>query len=589
MQDDNSDSRRYFSRSEVRRAWERQGRVCTLCARSIPIDLMHGDHIMPWSNGGTTTMDNCQALCGSCNLRKGSKPQAVVEEVFRSDKLSPGTTPLRRWQEEALHATVPGIFRHPILIEACPGAGKTHFGLEVAHRLLVSGEISRVIVVVPSLAIADGWLRSAARSDKSAPTVPLRGPRSWRPTDPIGEQWAGTVATYQSLFSNADMYLAHATDPGHRTLVIFDEVHHASVDSGWGRRAQQSFANLANAVLCLTGTPFRTDMDPIVFVPSRDGRAAPHYSYSYGDAIVDLSCRPVQFVHARGTTTFRAEDNQIHKVTFDDTLTDSAQRRRLRTALELVQVDSIAHTLLNDANEYLLNLRRLGDPDAGGLVVCVDCDHADQVASFMADHVLGTRPVVACSRIHDPSDPAPAQAISAFRSGRDPWLVAVNMVSEGVDIRRLRAVVYLTNRLTELSFRQIVGRVVRTDQSNVDDHGRVYIPADPSLVRMASTITEDAALLPPPLVIFTDGNPRRPAPIQGGDEMRSTFESILSEGERGGANDTLGRQAGHDLVVLARRYVKHKALTNTDPASLALAASENQALVTAMRLELGDD
>jgi superfamily II DNA or RNA helicase len=508
----------------------------------------------------------------------------VVEQYFKADRLSAGTTNLRRWQEEAIRVTLPRIFDEPILIEACPGAGKTHFGLEVAYRLLASGQISRVLVIVPSLAIADGWMRSASRADRFAPTVPLLGPRSWRPVDPIGDRWVGAVATYQSLFSASDMYLAHATDPGHRTLVVFDEIHHAGVESAWGIRAQESFAQYAEAILCLTGTPFRTDQDAIAFVPSEGGYATPHYRYGYGDAIRDQACRPVQFVHARGETVFRTEDGVTHTVSFDDDLTDAGERKRLRTALEVVTPGSIADVLLADANEYLLTLRRLGDPDAAGLVVCVDCDHADRVAGFMETYVLGTRPVVACSRLHDPSDPEPAHAIRSYRVGHDPWLVAVNMVSEGVDIRRLRAVVYLTNRLTLLSFRQIVGRVVRIDPSNVDDHGRVYIPADPSLVQMASAIAKEVELLPPPMTISTDKRtPSRIAIEDDGGHARTEFKAVASFGAQGGASDTFGREAGHELMRIATEYVKMKGLTNTDPASLALAASENTELHAALR------
>jgi HNH endonuclease len=52
------DPHRTFTRTEVRRAWERQGHACMLCRRAIPFDLMHGDHIIPWSVGGPTTFDN---------------------------------------------------------------------------------------------------------------------------------------------------------------------------------------------------------------------------------------------------------------------------------------------------------------------------------------------------------------------------------------------------------------------------------------------------------------------------------------------------------------------------------------------------
>ena len=48
-----------------------------------------------------------------------------------------------------------------------------------------------------------------------------------------------------------------------------------------------------------------------------------------------------------------------------------------------------------------------------------------------------------------------------FADGDAPWIVAVRMVSEGVDIPRLRVGVYATNTVTELFFRQAVGRLVR--------------------------------------------------------------------------------------------------------------------------------
>ena len=381
------------------------------------------------------------------------------------------------------------------------------------------------------------------------------------------------------------MFLAHATDPGHRTLAVFDEIHHAGSDSMWGTSAQESFARYAHAVLSLTGTPFRTDKDPIVFVPSVDGHATPDYAYRYDKAIADGACRPVQFVYARGRTTFRTEDGQVHSVTFDDALSERGERRRLATALEVVEEGSIAHTLLRSANQYLLTLRRLGDTDAGGLIVTVDCDHADRVAAFMAQSVTGLRPVMACSRLVDPTDPEPADAIRDFRTSHDPWMVAVNMVSEGVDIRRLRVVVYLTNRLTKLAFRQIVGRVVRTDRENVDDHGRVYLPADPTLIQLANTITEDAGLLPTPLTIATDAAPQT-VTIQRHGHERVPFLTVESVGEEGGASDTSGRYVGHQLVQVARQFIELRDLTGTDPASLALAAAETPGLFAAMQEEI---
>jgi superfamily II DNA or RNA helicase len=541
---------------------------------------MHGDHIVPWGLGGPTTIANLQALCGSCNLRKGTQPQKVAQARFTVEHLAPGQAVLRRWQAQAMPIVLHALESEPVLVEACPGAGKTLFGLEVAYRLAVDERISRVLIVVPTLAIADGWQRSASVSAPEAPTLPLRSQRDWRTVDPIGDDWLGAIITYQSLFASTEMFLAHATDPGQRTLVIFDEVHHAGTDAAWGISAQEAFASGAAAILSMSGTPFRTKRDPIVFVPTEDGNARPHFRYSYDQAIRDGACRPVQFVEARGETTFRTEDNQVHSVTFaDTTLTGIGEQRRLRSALEWIGEGSIAEMMLADANRYILGLRKRGDTDAGGLVVCIDCDHADRVAVHMATHVVGFRPVVACSRLYDENDPDPANAIRLFSKSHDPWIVAVNMVSEGVDIPRLRVVIYLTNRLTLLSFRQIVGRVVRTDPANVDDHGRVYLPADPRLLDMARRVTEEVHLLPPPIVIVTDRTLAQRIKIEGdGDAPTVSFETLQTVGEQGAVFDTEGHWADPTLVACARLFIEREGLTGTDPESLAMAAVDTPEL-----------
>ena len=572
--------RRMFTRPEVWRAWQLQGCVCKLCGRAIPFDLMHGDHIVPWSRGGLTTASNLQALCGSCNLRKGSEPQEVVEAYFRVDRLAPGSGSFREWQANALPIALKAMRSHPVLVEACPGAGKTRFGLEFAYTLVSAGEISRVLIVVPTLGIADGWQRAASSTNVDAPRLPLLTRRDWRPVNPIGDDWLGAIITYQSLFASTEMFLAHATDPGQRTLVIFDEVHHAGTDGAWGVSAQEAFSDGAAGILSMTGTPFRTDRNPIIFVPSQDGNALPVYRYSYDEAIHDGACRPVQFAEVRGETTFRTEDGEIHSVTFDDTtLTDIGKQRRLRAALEWIGQGSIAEMMLADANRYIIGLRMAGDTDAAALAVCIDCEHAARVADHMTSDVIGFRPVLACSRSYDVNDPEPANAIQLFRSSFDPWLVAVNMVSEGVDIPRLRVVVYLSNRLTLLAFRQIVGRVVRTDPTNADDHGRVYLPADPRLVEMSKQVTSQVHLLPPPIVIETDRERSQHIPIEGEEEgLRVPFETLRTVGEQGDVFDTSGRRADAALVKCARLFIEREGLTGTDPESLAIAAASTPAL-----------
>jgi superfamily II DNA or RNA helicase len=367
--------------------------------------------------------------------------------------------------------------------------------------------------------------------------------------------------------------------------VIFDEVHHAGAGAAWGLSAQEAFASGTSAVLSLTGTPFRTDREDIAFVPSERGIARPHFTYRYRDAIRDGTCRPVQFVEIKGETTYLSERGQIETITFDDaTQSEADMRRRLRTALEWIGDGSIAARMLIDANEYIVSLRRRGDSDAAGLVVCVDCSHASAVADHMSAQILGERPTVACSRLFNENDPAPANAIRRFSLSHDPWLVAVNMVSEGIDIRRLRVVVYLTNRLTLLAFRQIIGRVVRIDPTNVDDHGRVYFPGDPRLVEMARKVTAETELLPVPVVIEID----KAAAIHTSSRRaaRGEFEALRSVGEHGRVIDSGGREASAELVACARLFIEIERLTGTDPESLAMAALESaqlRAILLALR------
>ena len=53
--------------------WEQQGHRCKQCGRDLDFELMEGDHITPWRDGGRTVKENCQMLCLDCNRRKGGK------------------------------------------------------------------------------------------------------------------------------------------------------------------------------------------------------------------------------------------------------------------------------------------------------------------------------------------------------------------------------------------------------------------------------------------------------------------------------------------------------------------------------------
>lgn len=64
---------RKFTNSQKREVYEKQSGVCLVCGKTFDISEMEADHIVAWSNGGKTSIDNCQMLCKKCNREKSNK------------------------------------------------------------------------------------------------------------------------------------------------------------------------------------------------------------------------------------------------------------------------------------------------------------------------------------------------------------------------------------------------------------------------------------------------------------------------------------------------------------------------------------
>jgi hypothetical protein len=83
-------------------------------------------------------------------------------------------------------------------------------------------------------------------------------------------------------------------------------------------------------------------------------------------------------------------------------------------------------------------------------------------------------------------DPAASKKIGAFAASDDRWMVAVRMVSEGVDIPRLAVGVYATSVSTALFFAQAVGRFVRVRSRG--ETASVFLPSVPQLLGYAAEL-----------------------------------------------------------------------------------------------------
>ena len=325
---------------------------------------------------------------------------------------------LRPWQSDAL-AKLRASERSDFLAVATPGAGKTTFALAAAVHFLRENRGSRLIIVAPTQHLKVQWAEAAAR-------LGLHVDPDWSPREgSLPRDMHGIVTTYQQVASSAAALRVLASD----SFVIFDEIHHAGDDKAWGSSVIEAF-EVAAQRLALSGTPFRSDTSAIPFVRYHIDEAVPDYEYGYGEALADRRVvRPVFFPRINGFMEWIAPDGETWSATFGDELDRERANQRLRTALSL-EGDWIG-SVLHQAHDQLMKLRKV-HPDAGGLVIAMDQAHAQGIASLLRAR-YGVKAVVAVS-----DDPLASEKIARFSETDDPWIVAVRMVSEGVDIPRLR-------------------------------------------------------------------------------------------------------------------------------------------------------
>ncbi|MDE2480583.1 MAG: DEAD/DEAH box helicase [bacterium] len=388
------------------------------------------------------------------------------------ERLASWRLPLRQWQRDAFDAWWADRPKDALVV-ATPGAGKTRFAARLAHAVLSTRMARRVLAVVPrehlkaqtAMAMAQAGIRIDHRFENAhgglAPDV------------------HGAAVTYQQIAAAPDLYRKLLAVP---TLVILDEIHHAGDAASWGAALKEAFARAVHRV-SLSGTPFRSDGSAIPFVRYERSECIADFSYGYADALRDGVCRPLFFPLQGGYAEWVSKDGELHAASFEQSLrSKSRMSERLRTVLvhEAWIGDVIAK-----AHERLLELRRGEHRDAAGLVIAMNQEHARKLAALVRERT-GHEPALVLS-----DEDGASRKIAAFARGTEPWIVAVHMVSEGVDIPRLRVGVYASNVVTEMYFRQFCGRFVRAQRGGGLQHAFVYLPDDPRLRELAARITSD--------------------------------------------------------------------------------------------------
>jgi len=277
------------------------------------------------------------------------------------------------------------------------------------------------------------------------------------------------VVTFAQVASRPHLFRKHCARKS--TLVILDEAHHSCEQLTWGEAIRSAFEPATKRLL-LSGTPFRTDGQPIPFVEYEGGKCCSHVDYPYGEALNDGVCPSVYFPGYDGLKRWRIE-SQDYEGDFSDDADARGESLRLRAA-----VDPDFPAMKTMAREAMAELRKVrqDDPRAGGLVIARDIAAAKKMARLFRGAPVAVS-----------DDAAADDVIEDFKKSSGEWLVSVRMVSEGIDIPRLRVLVYATNVVSELYFIQATGRLLR---GNPSETVSMHIPADRRLEQYAKDIKD---------------------------------------------------------------------------------------------------
>jgi len=442
---------------------------------------------------------------------------------------------LRAWQAEALE-----LYRtrapRDFLAVATPGAGKTTFALRIATELLEARVVRRVTVVAPTDHLKRQWADAAAR-------VGIRlDPSFSNAQGRHGHGFDGVAVTYAQVANKPALHAARTTAAP--TLVILDEVHHGGDALSWGDGVREAFEGAARR-LALTGTPFRSDTAAIPFVRyerDREGirRSTADYTYGYGDALRDNVVRPVIFLSYSGSMRWRTKTGDEVSARLGEAMTKDMTAQAWRTALD--PGGEWIPAVIQAADRRLTEVRR-SVPDAGAMIIATDQTDARAYAGHIA-RITGQSPTVVLS-----DDDGASDKIDAFSRDDSRWLVAVRMVSEGVDVPRLAVGVYATSTSTPLFFAQAVGRFVRARKRG--ETASVFLPSVPPLLALANTLeAERDHALDRPRTAEEEGAEFNPedALLAAANRESSGPDAVGPDGVQG-AFEALEAQASFDRVL----------------------------------------
>lgn len=466
------DERRRFSRREKAALYEAaEGRCqCGGCRACGPDECgaelatgWHADHDEPWSRNGETDVINGRALCPACNLTKGSRVH--YGDTFKA----------RPFQREVINNVLDGMAsgRRTTVVLASPGSGKTLAYQAAATFAYRDGRADLVGAFVPRIVLAqqcetswmhrrdDGTLggnhllfdaRSRLGRIQHVPNrTPITGP---------GETGIGFVTTYSALVSNTVIYESWARHNKGRFLLIADEAQFcgaANDDRSGGTRAGALITELhalAAHTLLLTGTPYRSDDQPLILAdydePDEKGRRRllSHAQAGYSDGVAEGYLRRFEAT---------VHDARIRWKRVDSTVTEYDLSTSGDDLADVLRKPEVWQPIADEVVAGVREKQRI-NPKYRGLISCMEQKDAARAHDYLTNRYPGLKVLKATTEDGTEAE----RNLKEFAHRDGDILVTVRKAFIGYDCPQITVVGILTHYRDWGHLEQLVGRGLRT-------------------------------------------------------------------------------------------------------------------------------
>ena len=355
---------------------------------------------------------------------------------------------LRKHQLDAVQAAINKPHNGVLTAVIPPGGGKTILALAVLDAMRKAGKIDAAVVFTPRLGLCSqfelDWKSVRQHFQPGA-----MGAIVHRENESIDSlRGFGYITSYQSLCADPAVHLRFARRFKGRLAIVCDEAHYLGEQlygNGETTQAAKILAQIGEYTafkLVMTGTPYRSDENPIVFVDYDDeGKIKADVQISYSDGVAQGYLRPFD------ATLFDGSLSQTRRYQRDGVTRYRKEEIDLSsTAQQLTKVATDPHfwqIAARHAFEKVKELQELS-PSYCGIAGCANQEHARQVLDYLQS--LGARCLLAVS-----DDSQAHSNLRLFKSGGRDMLVTVGMAHVGYDHKPI-AVAAVLNGVREFNW-----------------------------------------------------------------------------------------------------------------------------------------